>query len=272
MKHIHYIILSACCFLFDVSAFAQDNTNVIEVAVNKATSVTFPAEIIDGIKVSRDVLTQRPKGIDNVLLLTAKRTKFKETNLTVFTGDRRLYQFVVRYAEQPQDFTVDAIQSNQATPATVQLASEMTKAELQRCSEKILASPVSFPQRSADKFGMTLTIRGIYIEGNVMFYHLQIANATNIPYHPEMLRLFVKDKKQSKRTASQEVQMKPVYQYGDLKVINGTSSQDIVFAVHKFTIPDAKLLNIELMEHNGGRHLKLTIKNKLIVKAQRINQ
>lgn len=87
-----------------------------------------------------------------------------------------------------------------------------------------------------------------------------------------MLRLFIKDKKQSKRTASQEVQQKPVYKHGDASVINGNSTVDIVFVVPKFTIPDAKLLHIEVMEHNGGRHLTLKIKNKLVVKARTVAQ
>lgn len=270
MNIINKSTLVVCLLFLWVSASAQDSLRVIEVTVNKATSVTFPANILDGIKVSRDVLSQRPKGIDNVLVLTAKRSKFRETNLTVFTGDRKLYQFVIRYADQPSDFSVEADPSTNAASSTVQLSSEMTKAELEEYSQKIVASPVKFPRRVTNKFGMRLALKGIYIEQNVMFYHFQINNATNIPYHPEMLRLFVKDKKQSKRTASQEIQQKPIYKYGNPSVINGKSSIDLVFAVPKFTIPDAKLLHIEVMEQNGGRHLTLKIKNKLVVKAARI--
>lgn len=272
MNIIHKTIFTITLLASCMSSFAQDTTRVVEITVNKATSITFPANVLDGIKVSRDVLSQRPKGIDNVLLLTAKRPKFRETNLTVFTGNRKLYQFIIRYSDQPSEFNVEVKESGQPSASSLQLSSELTKADLQQYSEEIIASPVKFPKRSTSKFGMMLTLRGIYIERNIMFYHLQVSNATNIAYHPEMLRLFIKDKKQSKRTASQELQQKPVYKHGDTSVINGKSTIDIVFAVPKFTIPDAKLLHIEVMEHNGGRHLSLRIKNKLVVKAMRIAQ
>lgn len=271
MKFIHKTILIASFLFWCSTTFAQDSIRVVEVTVNKATSITFPANILDGIKVSRDVLSQRPKGIDNVLLLTAKRPQFRETNLTVFTGDRKLYQFVLRYADQPADFMIEVGKAI-STQAMLQLSSEMTKAELEECSRKVIASPAGFPKRSSSKFGMRLTLEGIYIERNVMFFHLRINNATNIAYHPQMLRLFIKDKKQSKRTASQEIQQKPINKYGTADVINGNESVDVVFAVPKFTIPDAKVLNIELMERNGGRHLRLKIKNGLIVKARKISE
>ena len=41
----------------------------------------------------------------------------------------------------------------------------------------------------------------------------------------------------------------------------------VVVAVEKFTIPDAKLLRVQIMEKNGGRHLKLKVTNSKIVKA-----
>ncbi|PZU80273.1 MAG: hypothetical protein DI528_22635 [Shinella sp.] len=46
--------------------------------------------------------------------------------------------------------------------------------------------------------------------------------------------------------------------------------QDIVYALEKFTIPDAKRLHIEVFEKNGGRNLELSIRNKTIVNAKLI--
>ena len=175
MNIIHKTIFTITLLASCMSSFAQDTTRVVEITVNKATSITFPANVLDGIKVSRDVLSQRPKGIDNVLLLTAKRPKFRETNLTVFTGNRRLYQFIIRYSDQPSEFNVEVKESGQPSASSLQLSSELTKTDLQEYSERIVSSPLKFPKRSTSKFGMTLTLRGIYIEHNVMFYHLRSA-------------------------------------------------------------------------------------------------
>jgi hypothetical protein len=73
-----------------------------------------------------------------------------------------------------------------------------------------------------------------------------------------------------KRTASQEVDVKPIYVFGDAEKIRGRTSEDVVYALEKFTIPDAKRLHIEMFEKNGGRNLELSIRNKTIVKAKLI--
>jgi len=56
--------------------------------------------------------------------------------------------------------------------------------------------------------------------------------------------------------------------YGNDKQVKGNSSTDIVSALQKFTIPEAKYLQVELFERNGGRNLNMDIKNKTIVNGQ----
>jgi hypothetical protein len=50
----------------------------------------------------------------------------------------------------------------------------------------------------------------------------------------------------------------------------GQSEHVFVFALPKFTIPDNKFLEIQIMEKNGGRNLELKIHNKTIIKAKLI--
>jgi len=65
--------------------------------------------------------------------------------------------------------------------------------------------------------------------------------------------------------ASQEIDEKPVFILGNAEHIPASSTQTIVVALAKFTIPDKKYLEVELMEKNGGRHLSLKISNKTLV-------
>jgi len=270
-------IILACSLAFLLSSvFGQvnsidDNTKIIDITVNKTTSIVFASNIVDGDKGSREVLVRRAKGVNNILQLKASRPRFPETNLTVITADGKLHHFFVRYADHPSDFTFEADnQTNDALPLNFQ--SELTDEEMSRYSESIVASGSDKSLKHDAKFDMGLSLRSISIAGNIMFYHIRISNKSNIAYHPDVLRFFIKDKKKAKRTASQEIAEQPIYVHGSSKVINGKSTVDLVYAIPKFTIPDAKLLNIELMEHHGGRHLKLEIKNKLIVKAKAVNQ
>jgi hypothetical protein len=96
-----------------------------------------------------------------------------------------------------------------------------------------------------------------------------VKNRSNIDYDIDFLRFYIRDKKQVKRTASQEVEVKPIYAYGDTKKpVKDQSEIDLVYALEKFTIPNAKHLIIEMFEENGGRNLELLIKNRMIVRAK----
>jgi conjugative transposon TraN protein len=266
MNQFIRIFLAGFLLFIGKDLSAQSDDQHIEVTFNKTSSVVFAANITSVDRGSRDVLAQKAKGVNNILQLKAGRPNFRETNLTVITADGKLHHFFIRYAEQPSTYTIQAHGQASETPPLL-FQSEMTDAELQLNAKQVRSTEVKTRLKHDAKFDMSLSLQGIYIEGNIMFYHLRISNTSNIPYHPDVLRFYVKDKKKAKRTASQEVTEEPIYIYGNSEVINGQSSVDLVYAIPKFTIPDAKLLNIELMERHGGRHLKLEIKNRMIVKA-----
>ena len=94
------------------------------------------------------------------------------------------------------------------------------------------------------------------------------ANHSNIDYDVDLFKFYIRDKARIKRTASQEVEVKPIYVYGNDKKIKGKSTTDLVYVLQKFTIPESKYLNIEMFELNGGRNIDLNIKNKTIVNAR----
>src|SRR5580692_10779641 len=69
----------------------------VPVTVYKMTNLVFPVGISPVVKVSRDILMARPKGVENVLELKAVRPNFPETNVSVYGRDGRLYSFVLFY-------------------------------------------------------------------------------------------------------------------------------------------------------------------------------
>ena len=92
-------------------------------------------------------------------------------------------------------------------------------------------------------------------------------NQSNINYDIDQLRFFIRDRKKAKRTATQEIEIGPLYVQNDTPTIKGLSEQIFVFALPKFTIPDQKYLAVQFMEKNGGRHLELNVKDRKIIKA-----
>lgn len=248
---------------------AETNAQVLlEVTFNKTSSIIFPAAITAVDRGSRDILAQKVKGIENILQVKAGKTRFKDTNLTVITADGSLHQFTVRYADIPGTFTLRA--DPVPISSTVIFEQATTEVQLEKSASLILQHEKAKAMKSVSKHQMKMALLGIYIQDNTMFYHLKISNHSNIPYNTELLRFYVRDRQRVKRTASQEVPEMPLFHKGNPALIKGMTSEDIVFALPKFTIPDAKLLVVELMEHNGGRHLQLTIRNRTIVKAKLI--
>lgn len=252
------------------SGQSSADTKTVEVTYNKTSSIIFSSGITSVDRGSRDVLAQKAKGVNNVLQLKAGRINFKETNLTVITSDGKLHHFMVSYADRPRSFTVHVTDTGTSEKGDLPMLfqTELTSSEMEQCAEKIL----NLSQRSAVKktahYDMKLSLQEIFIHGNVMFYHLRIANRSNIPFQTDMLRFYVKDKQNVKRTASQEISAIPLFVYGNADELKGETTGDVIVALEKFTIPDAKVLAIELLERKGGRHLKLLVKNQAIIRAQ----
>jgi conjugative transposon TraN protein len=113
-------------------------------------------------------------------------------------------------------------------------------------------------------------VTGIYVHEDMLFLGVALRNKSNIKYDIQSLRFFVRDKKNLKRTASQEVELRPLYVRNETKSVNGNASAEMAFVFQKFTIPDSKTLAMELFEKDGGRNLKVHVGNHSIIKAERL--
>jgi len=70
--------------------------------------------------------------------------------------------------------------------------------------------------------------------------------------------------------APRVTELKPVYTYGNMKIIRGKSREPSVIALRRFTLPSGKRLLIEAREKNGGRHLQIQADNNTLVRARLI--
>jgi conjugative transposon TraN protein len=272
MKAIQISFLSLLVLTGHV--FAQDKAHQsIAVTQNKTTSLIFQNSIKSVDRGSPDVLAQKAKGVENVLQLKAGKPTFLETNVTVITADGRLHQFSVTYTENPSAMTF-SVNSNgkihDANKSLVILGTDMTEPQMEAAAKAMIAVNTRSRIKKSHSNGIALTLTSIGIRGGSMFYSLNITNSSNIGYDIQDIRLYIRDKAKMKRTASQEVEVKPLYMYGQTDAVQGSSSSSLVFVLEKFTIPDSKRFVIEITEKNGGRHLTLWIKNGQIVKAKQI--
>lgn len=256
------------CFATKANAQSKLESDTLEIAYNKTSSIVFPAVIKSVDKGSRDILAQKAKGVGNVLQLKAGRERFAQTNLTVITADGILHHFTVNYSEQPLNLTVLTGSADDAHTNSLVFQTELTETDMENYSSGIVTDKRRIRSVHESDNKMSLALMGIYIKGDVMFYRFRIINRSNIDYDVDFLKFYIRDKARIKRTASQEVEVSPIYVHGNDKKVDGNSSTEIVFALQKLTIPEAKYLEVELFEKNGGRHLNIDIKNKTIVNAR----
>ncbi len=283
MKRISAIMITGIfLFIFSSNSFSQSRgqgfkTTIIEpyhlnITFYKTTNLIFPYAIKSVDRGSREVLAQKVKGVENALMVKAGRENFNETNLSVITSDGKLYSFILNYSNNPSLLNISFTKDSTSEETDSLLQSGTNEAQMQLMTERIAKEKRKINGIKANKYKIKFRLNGIYIKGDVVFYQLEIKNHSNINYDVDMLRFFIHDEKKSKRTASQEIAIQPLYVHGDTSVIKGKSKNILVFALPKFTIPDKKYLSIQLMEKNGGRHLQLKVNNRKIVKAKSIEQ
>jgi len=276
MKNRNWIYL-LCFFLTAIPGFAQsvskkknynaDNLKNLQIAYSKTTSIVFPYPIKSMDKGSADVLMQKAKGVENILLLKAGKQSFTQTNLTVVTSDNRLYVFVLNYDESCPDLNVSADNLSVVNNDILFSMENENQRKIEQFAGLALSKKKKINGLHRSKFEMKMTVSGIFIHEDIMYYRLVIENSSKINYEIDQLRFFIRDQKKSKRTASQEIELVPLYASNNRNVIADKSEVTAIYALPKFTIPEKKFLTIQLIEKNGGRQLEVDINNSLTKKV-----
>ena len=122
------------------------------------------------------------------------------------------------------------------------------------------------------RFGVQFLLKSIHSHNGLFYFHTETRNRSNVAFRTDFIRFKIVDKKVPKRTAIQERVIDPVRSYNEVLVTEGKSDVRTVYAVPQFTIPDDKLLVIELFEKDGGRHQTIRVENADLVAARQINE
>ncbi len=206
----------------------------------------------------------------------AVRNFAAETNLTVITEDGGFFTFDVHYAENPVVSTLNLTVQDQQTESVKKPAAAGYPQPTAPASEgRVLLREVGrekpatikrmlsdiYRQNRTDvkgirtkKYGIEVEVLGIYVFNDVIYIHTCISNDTNISFEVDSRRFIVADRKLAKRTAQQQTPLEILRVCNDPAVVRGHQRQRTVFALPKLTIPDDKVLLLEIVEKNGARH------------------
>jgi len=238
----------------------------IQISEQLTTNLIFPQAIKSVDRGNREIMVQRANAVENILQVKAENSEFTNSNLTVITSDGQFYSFEVSYAADPQQLNLTVLPGSINPPVEFPkgISNEVVVLET---AQKVAVKNRRIKPIRQRKYMTGLSLTGIYIAEDLLYFQIKLENQTNIKYDVEQFRFFIRDNRKGKRTAVQELEQIPIQILGNTAQIPAQSTQTIVVALPKFTIPDQKHLGIELMEQQGGRHLKIKVKNHHIIQA-----
>jgi conjugative transposon TraN protein len=270
MKNYNWLVM-ACIILTCLSSDAQiitkdsgynkDHYKNLQIGYSKTTSIVFPYAVKSADMGSGDILIQKARGVENILLLKAAKQHFPQTNLTVVTADSRLYVFVLNYDDACSDLNIKADHTAVVNNDILFSLDHENQKKIEQNATLALSKNKKINGLKKARYEMKITVNGIFIHQDVIYFRMALGNTSRINYDIDQLRFFIRDQKKSKRTASQEIEILPLYSTYSSSVIADKSEVSIVYAFSKFTIPEKKYLTIQLFEKNGGRHIEINVKN-----------
>ena len=275
MKNFNLLVMGYL-LLLTMTAFAQQTDknrlskiepDSLTIAYSKTTNIVFPFAIKSVDRGSQDILVQKAKGLENILQIKAAQKGFFQTNLTVVTADGKLYSFVLNYGENSPQLNL-TVNKTKPEGQEIYFSSESgNEKDVQEYSKLAFYDKKKIRGEKESNYDIDFQLSGIFIRDDVMYYRIKVKNNSKINYDIDQLRFFIRESKKVKRTASQEIEITPIYILNNVVKIDGEAENTFVFALPKFTIPEKKYLAIQLMEKNGGRHVELHVKNKKLIKV-----
>ena len=256
----------------------------LEVTYDKTVHILFPSAVRYVDLGSPNLIAGKADGAENVIRVKATVRNFRtETNMSVITEDGSYYSFNVKYADEPlllnvemKDFIHDGNAVNRPNNAQEIYLKELGS-ESPMLVHLIMKSLHKENRRKVKhigckRFGIQYLLKGIYVHNDLLYFHTEVKNQSNVPFDVDYITFKIVDKKVVKRTAIQEQVLFPLRAYNYAVRIAGKQSERTVFCLQKFTIPDGKQLVVEMNEKDGGRHQTFVVENEDLVQAETINE
>lgn len=276
MKTIKRIGALAVCALAALPSLAQQTYQEMEQLIinENVTTVITASEPVRFVDISTDaVVGDQP--INNTIRLKPKEGADVHADgdilaIVTIVTERYRTQYALIYTTRLQEAVTDKqIQPNEKIPYHNPSVSMSTE-DMTKYARKIWNSPARIRNVSTRQHRMTMRLNNIYSVGEYFFLDFSIENRTNIRFDIDEIRVKLNDKKMSKATNAQMVELTPAmmldqsgsFKYGYRNVI----------VLKKMTFPNDKVLTIEISEKQiSGRTICLDIDYEDVLYADSFN-
>jgi len=181
-------------------------------------------------------------------------------------GERHIAQYDILYTQSPQMAASIFEVPYSHTQSYINPEVTMPMAEMARYAWAVYGSGRKYNQIVSRAHGMKAVVNNIYAVGDYFFIDYSLQNKTKIAYDIEELRVELTDKKETKATNSQTIELSPVFSLNHVRKFK--KSYRNVLVLPKLTFPDEKVLRLEISENQiSGRVITLTIEYEDILHA-----
>lgn len=181
-------------------------------------------------------------------------------------GERHIAQYDVLYTSVPALAASIFEVPYSHTKSYINPEVSMPMAEMARYAWAVYSSDRKFNQIVSKAHGMKAVVNNIYAVGDYFFIDYSLQNRTKIPYDIEEIRVKLTDKKETKATNSQTIELAPVFTLNSSRKFKKNYRN--VMVLPKLTFPDEKVLRLEISENQiSGRVIVLTIEYEDILHA-----
>ena len=240
-----------------------------QLTVNEqVTTVITASEPIRFVDISTD-LVAGDQPINNTVRLKPKEAGHEDGEvlaIVTIVTERYRTQYALLYTTRLTEAVTSKEIELSERNAYHNPAVSMSTEDMYRYARQIWISPARFRNVSSKKHRMNMRLNNIYSAGDYFFLDFSVDNRTNIRFDIDEVRLKLSDKKVSKATNSQVVELKPELVLEQSRsFLHGYRN---VIVVKKLTFPNDKVLTVELTEKQiSGRTISVNIDYEDVLSA-----
>ena len=257
------ILNSAHCFAQEVK---KRDLPIIYLPENLSLHFISP-EPIQYVDISqKNIIGDLP--LKNVLRIRLKDSVKTADAIITITGEKYIAQYHIISADA---ITVrDAVTEIAINPADTKPLDiggiGLSQTQLKNLSLNLFCKKQGHAKEHLKAFGLKASLYHIYTAGDYIFLSLGYENNTNLKYDLDEFHFKIEDKKITKATNVQSLEIKPEFVLFDNMVFQHTYRNIVVFK--KLSFPGNKVLNIELNEKQiSGRVITLSVSYKDVLDA-----
>ena len=267
------LLLSASVFAGHEAKAQRTYEEMEQLTVNEqVTTVITASEPVRLVDISTDkVAGDQP--IDNVIRLKPKEAGHEDGEvlaIVTIVTERYRTQYALLYTTRMQEAVTDKEIQLRERNAYENPAVSMSTVDMNRFARRIWNSPAKYRNVASKAHRMVMRLNNIYSVGDYFFIDFSIDNKTNIRFDIDEIRVKLADKKVSKATNTQVVELSPALVLEQSKSFRHGYRNVIV--LKKMTFPNGKVLSIEMTEKQiSGRNISLNIDYEDVLSADSFN-